>query len=491
MPLRALESLLLDQFRPWSRNARVHSRRQIKQIADSFRRFGFTNPVLIDAENRILAGHGRVEAAREVGITTVPCLRVDHMTAAEKRAYVPADNKLALNAGWDEELLALELKELMQTDLTFDIGVTGFTIAEVDQLMEGLASEEPGDPADDRLPDEGGVVPRCEPGDLWRLGPHRLICGDALNPYVVTALMDGEMAEMVFTDPPYNVAIKGNVSGLGKIRHREFAMASGEMSSDEFRSFLATSFANLVDHSVEGSIHFICMDWRHMQEMLAAGAARYAELKNLIVWVKDNGGMGTFYRSRHELVFAFKNGSAPYINSFELGQHGRYRTNVWQYRGVNTRKAGRMDELSLHPTVKPVAMIADAIKDVSRRGGLVLDLFGGSGSTMIAAHKTGRRARICELDPVYCDRILARWENFARDDAERLACGVLSGRPAVATAGRENDAERGSSGVMNDRAGLAAQVETLREEDGAPSREARRRSRNPRQDCQTPSASAS
>jgi DNA modification methylase len=166
------------------------------------------------------------------------------------------------------------------------------------------------------------------------------------------------------------------------------------------------------------------MDWRHMAEILAAGDAVYAELKNLIVWAKDNGGMGSFYRSRHELIFAFKNGSNPHINSFELGQHGRYRTNVWQYRGVNTFKSGRADELALHPTVKPVQMIADAIKDVSSRGSIVLDLFGGSGSTLIAAHKTGRRAYLCELDPTYCDRIIQRWEAYAKDDAEQLVCGL-------------------------------------------------------------------
>jgi DNA modification methylase len=435
MSTRLIEDLPINQLVSWSRNARTHSRKQIRQIAESIRRFGFTNPVLIDGDNRILAGHGRVEAARELGMATVPCLRVDHMTAAETRAYVLADNKLALNAGWDEELLALELKELMEADIGFDIGVTGFTIAEVDQLVDGLAPEEPGDPADDRLPDPDKVQLRCKPGDLWRLGPHRLICGDALDPDVVATLMDGEKAEMVFTDPPYNVAIEGNVSGLGKTRHREFTMASGEMSPDEFERFLSAAFANLVAHSIDGSIHFICMDWRHMSEILQAGGAHYAELKNLIVWAKDNGGMGAFYRSRHELVFAFKNGSAPHINSFELGQHGRYRTNVWEYRGVNTLKAGRMDELSLHPTVKPVAMIADAIKDVSRRGGIVLDLFGGSGSTLIAADKTSRRARLCELDPVYCDRILNRWETFAKDDAELIACGLSPGASAVATGG--------------------------------------------------------
>jgi DNA modification methylase len=423
MSARVLETLPIDRLRPWPRNARIHSRKQIRQIAESVGRFGFTNPVLIDCENRILAGHGRVEAARELGMESVPCLRIDHMTPAEKRAYVLADNKLALNAGWDEELLALELKKLMEIDIDFDIGVTGFSIAEIDGLMEGLAPEETGNPADDRLPDPDSVPSRCRPGDIWRLGPHRLICGDALNSAVVAALMDGERAEMVFTDPPYNVAIEGNVSGLGKIRHCEFAMASGEMTQTEFREFLSSALANLAAYSLDGSIHFVCMDWRHMGEMLAAGETNYAELKNLIVWAKDNGGMGAFYRSRHELIFAFKNGSAPHINSFELGQHGRYRTNVWEYRGVNTFKTGRLDELALHPTVKPVAMMADAIKDVSRRGGIVLDLFGGSGSTLIAADKTGRRARICELDPTYCDRMLQRWEVYAKDDAELVACG--------------------------------------------------------------------
>jgi DNA modification methylase len=236
--------------------------------------------------------------------------------------------------------------------------------------------------------------------------------------------MDGARAQMVFTDPPYNVPIQGHVSGSGAIKHREFAMAAGEMTAVEFTAFLRTAFERLVEASRDGSIHFICMDWRHMGEMLAAGADTYTELKNLIVWAKDNGGMGTFYRSRHELIFAFKSGTAPHINAFELGQHGRYRTNVWTYRGVNTLRAGRMEELALHPTVKPVQMIADAIKDVSQRGAIVLDLFGGSGSTLIAAHKTGRRAYLCELDPIYCDRIIARWEAYAKDDAELITSGI-------------------------------------------------------------------
>ena len=269
--------------------------------------------------------------------------------------------------------------------------------------------------------------------------------------------MDGEQARMVFTDPPYNVKIDGHVGGSGRIKHREFAMASGEMSASEFTAFLRTSFRNLADACVDGAIVYICMDWRHMQEVLDAADGVFAELKNLIVWVKDNGGMGTFYRSRHELIFAFKVGTAAHVNSFELGQHGRYRTNVWQYRGVNTLKAGRMAELELHPTVKPVQMIADAIRDVSGRGEIVLDLFGGSGSTLIAAEKTGRRAFLCELDPVYCDRIIRRWEAWAKDEAEQLVCGYADG--ATAACGPRNEAGR-ATGV--DRAHRAAAADQLR-----------------------------
>jgi len=232
--------------------------------------------------------------------------------------------------------------------------------------------------------------------------------------------MQGDLARMIFTDPPYNVKIDGNVCGTGKIKHREFAMASGEMDKVSFTAFLQNAFANLAGASLDGSIHFICMDWRHIDEITSAGDAVYTELKNLIVWVKDNGGMGTFYRSRHEIVFAFKYGTEPHTNSFELGQHGRYRTNVWEYKGVNSRGRNRMDELAMHPTVKPVAMIADAIRDCSARGDIVLDSFGGSGSTLIAAHKTGRRARLLELDPRYCDVIIARWELYAKDDAEKI-----------------------------------------------------------------------
>jgi DNA modification methylase len=401
---------------PYSRNARTHSKKQIKQISESIRQFGFTNPILIDKNHMILAGHCRLAAAQLLGMEHVPCVRLEHMSPAQKKAYVLADNKLALNAGWDEELLGLELQELLNIDDSLDLGVTGFTIAEVDGLIEGLAVEEQGSPSDDAIPKLDTTAVTCV-GDVWLLGNHRLICGDSLSSDVVSKLMHGELAQMVFTDPPYNVPIEGHVSGLGRTKHREFAMATGEMTSAQFTGFLETALRNLADYSTDGSIHFICMDWRHMTELQAAGQAVYDELKNLIVWAKDNGGMGTFYRSRHELIFAFKKGTAPHINAFELGQHGRYRTNIWSYKGMNSFGAGRDKELALHPTVKPVALIADAIKDVSRRNAIVLDLFGGSGSTLIAAHKTGRRGYLCELDPHYCDLIIRRWQTYAKDDA--------------------------------------------------------------------------
>lgn len=418
-----IEHIPLTQLKHWAKNARTHSKKQIGQIADSIRTFGFTNPLLIDNENSILAGHGRFEAARILQMETVPCVRLEHMTASQKRAYVLADNKLALNAGWDEELLAEELESLVAIDIDFDISVTGFSIADVDSLIEGLHIVEPHDPDDEQIPatSDGPTVSRI--GDIWSLGPHRLICGNALEQTTFERLMSGEKARMVFTDPPYNVPIDGHVSGSGRVQHREFLMASGEMTPKEFQEFLRQSLNNLATFSLDGSIHYICMDWRHMGDLLEAGSSIYSDLKNLCIWVKDNGGMGTFYRSRHELIFVFKNGTKPHINNFELGQHGRYRTNVWEYRGVNTLKAGRMDELALHPTVKPVAMITDALKDVTKRNDIVLDAFSGSGSTLIAAHKTGRRCYAVELDPVYVDRSIRRWQLYANDDAIHTITG--------------------------------------------------------------------
>jgi len=321
-----------------------------------------------------------------------------------------------LEAGWDREMLAIELQGLI--DLNFDVELSGFETAEIDiVLSDAEEATGGGETAEDALPPPNNRPTVTRPGDVWVLGKHRLLCGDARVPDCYDALLDGEKAEFVFTDPPYNVKIAGNVSGLGKIRHGEFAMASGEMSRKEFTDFLTTIFQRLAENTCDGSIHQICMDWRHMGETLNAGRIVFAELKNLCVWNKTNAGMGSFYRSQHELVFVFKNGTEPHVNNIELGRHGRSRSNVWTYAGVNTFRAGRLDELAIHPTAKPVALVADAIKDCTRRGGLVLDPFCGSGTVLIAAERTGRRARAIELDPAYIDAAVRRWQTFAGKNA--------------------------------------------------------------------------
>jgi DNA modification methylase len=408
-----LETLPLADLVPHDRNARTHSKKQLQQIADSIRRFGFTNPVLVDARNSVVAGHGRIEAAKILGMTQVPALRLEHMTDAEKRAYIIADNRLAELAGWDSNLLALELEAIMELDKEFELAATGFDPAEIEALLNGLD----GEPAEDVVEIDANLPVVASLGDRWLLGEHIIVCGDATDPAVYRQLLGEEKAQMVFTDPPYNVPVNGHICGLGKVQHEEFVMASGEMSEEEFTDFLTRVATNLAAFSVDGSIHYICMDWRHIGELSAAGRSAYSELKNLVVWNKDNGGMGAFYRSKHELVFVFKNGTAAHINNFSLGQHGRYRTNVWDYAGVNSLKVGRDEELAMHPTVKPVAMVADAIRDCSRRGGIILDVFSGSGTTIMAAEQTGRRARAIELDPRYVDVAVRRWQKATSNKA--------------------------------------------------------------------------
>jgi hypothetical protein len=404
-------------LKPYPPNARTHSRKQIRQIADSIRTFGFTNPVLIDNHDMILAGHGRVEAAKLLGMAKVPCVRIETMTPEQKRAYVLADNKLALNASWDQEILAIELQGLI--DLGFDLTVTGFSLAEADFVLDAAREGAVGTPAGP----EDAIPPMTEDtvtrmGDLWRLGRHRLICGDARNADDYDRLLAGETVDLIFTDPPYNVPIDGHVCGSGRIRHREFAMGVGEMSSSSFTAFLTETLGVAAKRCRDGAIAFVCMDWRHMSELVAAGHATFSELKNLCVWNKTNGGMGSFYRSKHELVFVFKVGTAPHVNSFGLGDTGRYRTNVWDYPGISSMGAGRTEELAMHPTVKPTALVADAIRDCSRRGDIVLDSFGGSRTTLTAAETCGRAARLIEYDPAYCDTIVRRWER-------------LTGKPAI------------------------------------------------------------
>ena len=391
---------------PRANNPRTHTPRQIKQIAASIREFGFINPVLIDGSHGIVAGHARVAAAVSLGMTDVPTVRVDHLNPTQIRAYVIADNRLAEKAGWDPTLLALELQEL-SLELNLDVTVTGFEMAEID-LVVGEAG---GD-----TPDEADVIPQIDrslsavsrAGDCWQIGNHFLSCGGALEPTTYERLLNGKRAQLVFTDPPYNVRIAGNVSGLGKAKHREFAMASGEMSEQEFTSFLRRALTNLANFSIDGSIHFVCMDWRHIRELADAADDVYTELKNICVWSKNNAGMGSLYRSAHEFIFVYKHGRAKHINNVELGRFGRSRTNIWEYAGLSSFGRDRDTTLAGHPTPKPLALVSDAILDCSKRDGIVLDAFAGSGTTLLAAEKTGRRGYGIELDAHFVDLAIKR-----------------------------------------------------------------------------------
>ncbi len=406
-PRLKISSQQINVLKPRANNPRTHSRKQISKIADSIEEFGFVTPVLVDQENRIIAGHGRLEAAKLLKLDAVPTVCLAHLSETQIRAYVIADNKLAALAGWDKELLALEIAELIELDEDFDLTVTGFEIEDLELMMDTAGSATVC--ADPPVPDiDRKSPPICRPGDLWQCGTHLLYCGDALDPLSYRQLLGDTPADLVITDPPYNVPIKGHVSGLGTNKHDEFVMASGEMSRPAFQRFLSDMCRQLVSHSKPGSLHYLFMDWRSIADLVAAGETHYSELLNIIVWVKSNGGMGALYRSQHELVALFKNGKRAHNNNVALGANGRYRTNVWNYPGMTSFGKDRDEELAYHPTVKNLDMIADAMRDVSHKRDIVLDPFGGSGTTLMAAQQTGRCARLMELDPHYCDCILKR-----------------------------------------------------------------------------------
>jgi DNA modification methylase len=386
------------------RNARKHSAKQISQIAASIERFGFLVPLIVDAELMIAAGHGRLEAAKQLGMKIVPVIRTEFMTDDDRRAFAIAENRLAELSSWDDDLLAEELSILFEGGYNLDI--TGFSTADLDfAIVDDKPSTSSTDVIELPVP---GTATICQVGDLWLIGPHRLYCGDARHAESWEALLGDERAAMVFADAPYNVPIDGFVSGNGKVRHREFVMGAGEMTPPEFTAFLRAIFRNCVRFSVAGSIHYQCMDWRHMREMLDAADGVYSEFKQTIVWVKDNGGQGSFYRNRHELVFVFKSGKGKHTNNFGLGATGRYRTNVVEYAGANTFRKGRQEDLEAHSTVKPTPLVVDFILDCSHRGDLIVDPCLGSGTTLIAAHHTGRRGAGLELDPGYADTALKR-----------------------------------------------------------------------------------
>ena len=409
--------IAIDELTPNRRNARTHSRKQIRQIADSIAAFGFVVPILIDDDGVIIAGHGRYEAAKLLDLREVPAIKVRGLSEAKRRALALADNRIGESAGWDRELLAVELPELAEILVVegLDVSITGFSAVEIDQLTTDFEDDasDPDDTVDAKwLP----AAPLSKPGDLWELGKHRLLCGDARNADHVARLMGDARAAMAFLDPPYNVRVR-DIIGRGQIKHAEFAMASGELSRAEFIAFLRTTLAQAAEVSRPGSVHFVCMDWRHVYELIEASEPIYGEMLNLAVWVKSNAGQGSFYRSQHELIGIFRVGEEPHLNNVELGRHGRSRSNVWHYAGVNTFRAGRLDELKSHPTVKPVALVADAVRDCTRRGDIVLDTFCGSGTTIMAAERVGRRAYALEIDPPFVDVAIKRWQAFSGKDA--------------------------------------------------------------------------
>jgi DNA modification methylase len=421
-PRRQLEFLATTSLTPNPRNPRKHSRAQIRAIAKSIDKYNFTQPILIDANRQIIAGHGRFEAAKFLGLALVPCICLDDLTEIEINAYLIADNQLASRSTWDDPKLAVLLKELSDPDLDFDVEATGFEVPEIDFRVQSLDTSEATDRADEFETPAGPPVSIS--GDLWLLGAHRLYCGNALDANSYSILMDTEKAAAAFTDPPFNVPIAGHVGGNGRIQHRDFAMASGEMSEKEFTEFLTTKLNCICANTVAGAVIFSCMDWRHLGEMIAAGRSSGCDLLNICIWVKSNAGMGSFYRSRYEMVFVFRNGKAPHLNNIQLGRFGRNRANTWFHPGVNSfARKGAEDTLSLHPTVKPVALVADAILDCTKRGQIILDPFIGSGTTILAAERTGRRGFGIEIDPVYVDTAIARWEKITGQQA-RNADGV-------------------------------------------------------------------
>lgn len=412
-----VEMIAVDGLKPAKRNARCHNDHQVDLLANSMFRFGVVKPIVIDERDRIVAGHGVWLAAKKLGLKTIPTVRLSHLSELELRAYALADNQLATKSAWDRDSLWLELGELEVAlpDVGLDLSMLGFEAHEIDGLNDSFGDVTPDSADEIPAPLEGPPVSRI--GDVFVLNRHRLVVGDARDPSAFEHLMQGNVAEMGIHDPPYNVRIQGNVGGRGRIKRREFACASGEMSKSEFITFLKSTLSPCALNSTDGAIHFVFIDWRHFGELLAAGAEVFDELKNTCVWVKSNAGQGTFYRSQHELVAVFKHGTGPHLNNFGLGANGRTRSNVWRYAGVNAFRAGRMDELEMHPTTKPVAMIADAMRDCSRRGSIILDAFAGSGTTIMAAEQIGRRAFCMEIDPIYADVAIRRWQSFTKRDA--------------------------------------------------------------------------
>ena len=410
-----VDLLPLSMLRLNDKHPRIHKIRQIHALAKSIQSFGFNVPIAIDREGWVVSGHARLEAAKRLGLEQVPVIYLEHLSKEQIKAFTIADNRLTEMSSWDDTLLAIQLKELASVELNFDLEAIGFTMGEIDLRIENLEND---NESLDTIPEaiDGPCISR--PGDLWLLDKHRLLCGNAQSANDFDLLMDSGLAGMVITDPPYNVKIQGHVGGKGKIHHKEFQMASGEMSEDEFTTFLKVTFELLVQHSKDGSVHTVFIDWRHLPEMLVAGRAHYSDLLNLCVWVKNQAGMGSLYRSQHELAMIYRNGKTSHRNNVQLGRFGRHRTNVWNYGGIQTMRHGEEgDLLALHPTVKPIQMLADNILDCSMVNDIILDPFLGSGTTLLACTRVRRRCYGMELDPKYMDTAIRRWQRMTGMDA--------------------------------------------------------------------------
>ena len=420
-----IELVNLDSIHLNAKNPRIHSKVQIQQIAKSIKRFGWNIPIAVDKDGMVLAGNGRLEAARLLGLTEVPIVRLNHLTKAQAKAYIVADNKLTENSQWDEKLLGEIFLELSKSDLDFELSDTGFEVAEIDILIQDLENPSgPLDPLD--IPSSSLTGPPVSKlNDLWQLNNHRVLCGNALDPDSYKLLMNGSTGQVVFMDPPFNCPIAGHVSINKGTKHREFGMGVGEMSSESFTQFLSGLFELLVQFSDPGSIHCIAMDWRGGLEIINAGNANYSELKNICVWIKDKAGLGSLYRSQHEFFYIFKNGKTPHRNNIQLGKHGRYRTNYWSYPSASTmtRKGTDGNLLAFHPTSKPIALVADFLLDCSARNDIVIDSCLGGGTTLLAAQRTGRICYAMDLDSLYIDTAIRRWQAMTGENAILLSSG--------------------------------------------------------------------
>ena len=419
VPNSQIECLPIESFKPAKKGLRKNERRQILRLMPSLSEFGQVAPILVDEKLNVIDGQMILEALRELGATHINSCRISHLTDEQLRLLRIALNTIQTKAEWNSLELGAELIELDVMD--FDLSITGLEIAELDSLMllpGKLDQEDIPETPDD---------PISKPGDLWHLGEHRLFCGNALDEAAYTTVLGGATVQLIFTDPPYNLKIKNNVSGLGKVKHDDFAMAVGEMSSEEFRGFLSSTLSSCRDCSEQGSVLFVCMDWRQIDNLQHAAKQSCLHHINTCVWDKGNGGMGALYRSRHELVAVFCTDPVPAINNIQLGKFGRNRTNVWQYPGANSKGSSANDALHLHATPKPVELVEDAILDVTKPKAHVLDPFIGSGTTILAAERTNRIAFGIELEPKFIDVAVIRWQKMTGKKAIHAETGLAFG----------------------------------------------------------------